>query len=188
LNRIITNEVDRKKENLKFLNKTRAWRAEGSRLFGTITKKTINIILCLLSHNIQTPITNFYLILNEMSLLTFDEVKLLDRSCETLLEEFDVRFVGVINKFAHMSAGGFKMGINPYELDKRKIMYTQLGLNISMEREFDNTLGTVEYVTSKRKNVIIITIPMNDDYLVISAETSANVELLVKKAKKIFQI
>jgi len=123
-----------------------------------------------------------------MSLLTYDETKLLDDSCKILLEEFDVRFVGVISKFAHVLAGGFKMGINPYEQDKRKIMYTQLGLNISMEREFDDTLGSVEYVTSKRKNVIMITIPMNDDYLVISAETSANVELLVKKAKKIFQI
>lgn len=124
-----------------------------------------------------------------MALLTYDETKFLGDACDRLLEECDVRFVGVINHLGNLVAGNQKMGIKPYEQGpKRKIMYSQIMLNYSMDRELDESLGSVEYSTSRRKNVIMVSIPRKDDMIVISAEKTVDVEQLIKKVKVLFEI
>lgn len=125
-----------------------------------------------------------------MVLLTCDETKFLSDTCEKLLEEFDVRFVCVINHLGNLVAGNNRMGIKPYAQDaKRKIMFTQMMLSSSMDRELDESLGSVEYNASFRKNVIIISIPRKGgDLIVISAEKTVDVKQLVKKTKKLFEI
>ena len=124
-----------------------------------------------------------------MVLITCDETKFLGDACDKLLKEFDVRFVGVINHLGNLIAGNCKIGIKPLEQGtKRKIMYTQMILSLSMDREFDETLGTVEYITSFRKNVMITSIPRKDGVIVISSEKSVNVGQLINNAKKIFEI
>ncbi|MBA4718693.1 MAG: hypothetical protein HRO68_06235 [Nitrosopumilus sp.] len=124
-----------------------------------------------------------------MVLITCDETKFLGDSCEKLLEEYDIRFVGVINHLGNLVVGNCKIGIKPYEQGaKRKIMYTQMILSLSMDKEFDESLGSVEHVMSFRKNVVMISIPRKEGLIVISAEKTVNVERLVKKAKILFEI
>ena len=48
-----------------------------------------------------------------MVLITCDETKFLGDACDKLLEEFDVRFVGVINHLGNLVAGNCKIGIKP---------------------------------------------------------------------------
>lgn len=124
-----------------------------------------------------------------MALITCDETKFLGDACEKLLEEYDVRFVGVINHLGNLVAGNCKIGIKPYEQGaKRKIMYSQMILSISMDKEFDESLGSVEYVTSFRKNVMITSIPRKDGVVVIFSEKTINVRELINKTRKIFEM
>ena len=57
-----------------------------------------------------------------------------------------------------------------------------------MKREFDDTLGSVNFITTYRDNVALITIPMQQDYLLlISVERNAQIEQIVNKTTSIFE-
>jgi len=48
-----------------------------------------------------------------------------------------------------------------------------------MKKDLDGTLGPLDYIVSKRKNVTIITIPVNDYLVLISAEADTKVEPII---------
>jgi len=124
-----------------------------------------------------------------MALITCDETKFLGDACDKLLQESGIRFVGVINHLGNLIAGNCKVGVTPYEKGKkRNILYTQLILGSSMDREFDETLGSVDYISTIRENVMITSIPKQDSLIVISSEKDVNITQLVKKTKRIFEL
>ena len=57
-----------------------------------------------------------------------------------------------------------------------------MALEISMRKEFDNTLGEINYVSTNRKNIMMITIPLNNHILLISTKRTAFVEEIIAKA------
>ena len=111
-----------------------------------------------------------------------------ERKCEKLFEDEQLRFVGVINKLGNLIAGGFSKEIVPFETEeKSRMMYMQMVLEISMRREFDATLGEIDYIASKRKNALMISIPIDDELLLISASPYSVTEEIVSKAVKLFK-
>jgi len=66
-------------------------------------------------------------------------------------------------------------------------MYMQMVLEVSMRKEFDETLGEIDYIASKRKNALMISIPMNDELLLISVNPKSSTEEIVAKAIKVFK-
>ena len=59
----------------------------------------------------------------------------------------------------------------------------QMTLEISMRKDFDNTLGEINYVSTNRKNVLMITVPINNHVLLISAKPTAVVQEIIVKAR-----
>ena len=111
-----------------------------------------------------------------------------EQKCEKLLEDKQLRFVGVINKLGNLIAGGFSHEIVPFETEeKNRMMYMQMVLEISMRKEFDTTLGEIDYIASKRKNALMISIPIGDELLLISTNPDSITENIVSKATKIFK-
>lgn len=111
----------------------------------------------------------------------------LEINCNELLGNDEIRFAGIINKMGNLIAGGFKDGINPFETDaKSRMMYMQMTLEISMRREFDSSLGAVNYIASRRENALMISMPIEENLLLISAVPSASTEKIVAKALRIF--
>ena len=111
-----------------------------------------------------------------------------EQKCEELLEDEQFRFAGIINKLGNLIAGGFRHEIIPFETkEKSRMMYMQMVLEVSMRREFDETLGEIDYIASKRKNALMISIPMNEELLLISASPYSVVEEIVSEAIKIFK-
>lgn len=111
-----------------------------------------------------------------------------EQKCEKLLEDKQLRFVGVINKLGNLIAGGFSHEIVPFETEeKNRMMYMQMVLEVSMRREFDETLGEIDYIASKRKNALMISIPINNELLLISTDPNSITENIVSKAIKIFK-
>ena len=79
----------------------------------------------------------------------------------------------------HLVVGEYKKGIVPIaEIDQYK-MCMEHALELFMKKDLDDTLGPLDYIVSKRKNVNIITIPVSDYLVLISAESSAKIEPII---------
>ena len=104
-----------------------------------------------------------------MSVLKIEESTNLEARCKDLLNDPKIRFVGVINSLGNLIAGGFKKGIRPFEnREKCQMLYMQMVLEISMRREFDQSLGKVNYTVSSRDKALMISIPANKHVILIS--------------------
>ena len=112
----------------------------------------------------------------------------LESICSEMLHWSSVRSCAVVNNMGHLVAGGFKDGLRPYGDDEsRRSMYMQLSLEITMRKERDDALGPVEYIASKRKNTLMISIPTNGYFVFISAEPNANAENIAQKISHLFK-
>ena len=114
------------------------------------------------------------------------EYYMFDQKCQNLLKEPEIRFAGLINPMGHLVAGGMKKGVKPLEddADMRKL-YMELILRVSTRQEFDQSLGEVEYSASRRKKAVVMSFPIDNKVLLVSATTDVDIDVTAKKVKKI---
>ncbi len=115
-----------------------------------------------------------------------NEITVLDKKCNALLQSNDVRFVGIINNMGRQIAGGYKEGITPLVDEEDHKMSLEHTLEVFLTRDLDEALGTIDYIITKRKKVSMITIPAEKHSILISAERNADAEKIVEKAMKLF--
>jgi hypothetical protein len=115
-----------------------------------------------------------------------NEYYMFDQKCQNLLKEPEIRFAGLINPMGHLVAGGMKKGMKPLEddADMRKL-YMELILRVSTRQEFDQSLGEVEYSASRRKKAVVMSFPIDNKVLLVSANTDVDIDVTAKKVKKI---
>jgi hypothetical protein len=115
-----------------------------------------------------------------------NEYYLFDQKCQNLLKEPEIRFAGLISPMGHLVAGGMKKGMKSLEddADMRKL-YMELILRVSTRQEFDQSLGEVEYSASRRKNAVVMSFPIDNKVLLVSANTDVDIDVTAKKIKKI---
>lgn len=115
-----------------------------------------------------------------------NEYWLFDQKCKKLLQEKEIRFAGLINNMGRLVAGGFKEEIKPLEDDaERQKMYMELALRVSMRKEFDYSLGPVKYSASRREKAIMMSFPINNNVLLISAEPDSDIDRTANKIMKL---
>ena len=114
-----------------------------------------------------------------MSKLLFENTPNWESASKYILSLPEIRFVGVINNMGNLILGEYKKGIVPIaEIDQYK-MCMEHALELFMKKDLDGTLGPLDYIVSKRKNVAIITIPVRDYLVLISAESGAKIEPII---------
>ena len=115
-----------------------------------------------------------------------NEYYLYEEKCQSLLKEPEIRFAGLINHMGHLVAGGMKKGMSPLEdeADMRKL-YMELILRVSTRKEFDYSLGPVEYSASRREKAVMISFPIGNKVMLVSTETDVNIDETAKKIMKI---
>ena len=114
-----------------------------------------------------------------MSKLLFENTPNWESASKYILSLPEIRFVGVINNMGNLVLGEYKKGIVPIaEIDQYKICMEH-ALELFMKKDLDGTLGSLDYIVSKRKNVAIITIPVRDYLVLISAESGAKIEPII---------
>jgi len=115
-----------------------------------------------------------------------NEYYMFDQKCQNLLKEPEIRFAGLINPMGHLVAGGMKKGMKPLEddADMRKL-YMELILRVSTRQEFDQSLGEVEYSASRRKKAVVMSFPIDNKVLLVSANPDVDIDVTAKKIKKI---
>ncbi|KAG2475979.1 MAG: hypothetical protein NPMRIOTA_50055 [Nitrosopumilales archaeon] len=106
--------------------------------------------------------------------------------CDILLEQEKIRFAGLINSMGKLVAGGIREGLVPLEDEaERQKMYMELALRVSMRKDFDYTLGPVKFSASRREKALVMSFPINNNVLLISAEPEVDIEETANKVIKI---
>lgn len=101
-----------------------------------------------------------------MSILPSDKLSEIEKKCNLILENDNVKFIGVINSLGNLIAGGFKKDTAVGTKDMQKMMYMQLKLDLDMRKDYDELYGPVSYVISKRSRAEKISIPI-ENYMVL---------------------
>ena len=122
-----------------------------------------------------------------MSLMTFKEVQKLEETCLKLYKIQGIHFAGIINSKGKLIAGGFCSKKIPYEKEKLSMIFLELYLDYSMRRDFDSVLGKIGYMTTRREQTNVTTIPFNEDLILIFSDPEVNAEDLVMISKNFFK-
>lgn len=122
-----------------------------------------------------------------MRILTSEKIQSLEASCQKLVKLDEVRYVGVVNKLGNLVAGGMKKGITSILDDEKvRMVYMQIQLDFQMRKELDDILGPIDYIASRRKNILMISVPVQDYLILISANPDADDKKIIKKAEELF--
>ena len=116
-------------------------------------------------------------------------LKLYAEKCNSLLQESEIRFAGIVSKDGKLIAGGFKEGITPYENDETKLQsFFEFVSKASIRKELDESLGPINYLAARRDKAVLVSFPfpITQILLLISAEPTVNIESLAKKVVEIF--
>ena len=109
-----------------------------------------------------------------------------DYACYQMLKLKGIRFAGIVNNRGRKIAGGLKNNIFPLESDEKKIemLFMELSLDLSMRKEFDNSFGSIKAIVSYRDRVNIITIPIGDNFMLLTIEVESDPNEIIELAKK----
>jgi len=105
----------------------------------------------------------------------------LSKLCNGILDiDEKIRFVGIIDEMG--IAVDMKKGLPSLERDDGSIrLYLGYAINNVLRRDFDNVFGKVLYTFSEREKIKLLTIPMDDNLLLVSMDISSNHAELIEK-------
>jgi hypothetical protein len=108
--------------------------------------------------------------------------KELEILCNRISNGPKIRFCSMVDSQGRSVASGFNSNVQQLNNeDQRQILCMASRLELSSKRDFNDTLGNVNFITTHRDNVSLIVIPMQQDYfLLMSVERNAVIEQIIK--------
>jgi hypothetical protein len=113
-----------------------------------------------------------------------------ESKCKQLTQEKEIRFAGIIDENGKLVAGGFKEGIVPLAGDESRLdEFMDFASRVSLRKEFDKTLGPINYLAARRDRLVLISFPfpVSNFVLLISAEPTVDIERIAKNIMAIFR-
>lgn len=105
----------------------------------------------------------------------------LSELCNSIFEINEkIRFVGIIDQMGKLIGGNMKKDLPSLERNDGSIrLYLGYAINNILRRDFDNVFGKVLYTFSERERIKLLTIPIEDNLLLVSMDKSTDhVELI----------
>jgi hypothetical protein len=96
--------------------------------------------------------------------------------CEKIIKlDRNIRFAGIVNKRGEVIEGGFKHGVEPLlnGTDEQQ-MYIHSLSNLNTLQSYSDRLGIVRYSLTEHEKVMLLTFPLDDGILCLSATPKAN--------------
>lgn len=113
--------------------------------------------------------------------------KSLGDGCNSLLVNKKLRYVGILDKMGNLLFEKEQQGTSSLMSDKKsRSLYIQSVLEILLQKDFDEQIGSLRYDVSHRTKLDMITIPVFDHVILISVEPKENTDLIANNAIKIF--
>lgn len=111
----------------------------------------------------------------------------LKAACDSLAAAPGVRFAGAVDRMGDLAAGSFRRGVRSHLDDKDdRTAYMQFAMEIFLGEQFDESLGAVEHVVTRRKKVTVICLPVGAHVILVSAEPDADVGGTIEAARRAF--
>ena len=111
---------------------------------------------------------------------------LFKQKLDEIFFEKEIRFAGFVNMKGDLEEGKFREDIVPFENDEeQQRIFRELALRISTRKKFDYSMGAVKYSASRREKLVMMSFPLKNTILLITAEPNVNIDRL---AYKIIQI
>ena len=111
---------------------------------------------------------------------------LFKQKVDKIISEKEIRFVGFVNMQGDLVNGKFREDVVPFENDEeQQRVFRELALRISTRKKFDYSMGAVKYSASRREKLVMMSFPLKNMILLITAEPNVNIDRL---AYKIIQI
>ena len=105
---------------------------------------------------------------------------------DKIIDEDGIRFAGFINLKGDLVESKIRKNIIPFENDEeQRQVFRELALRISTRRKFDYSMGAVKYSASRREKLVMISFPLKNFILLITAEPNVNIDRLAYKIIKI---
>jgi len=105
---------------------------------------------------------------------------------DKIISEKDIRFAGFVNLKGNLLESKFREGIIPFESDEeQQRVFRELALRISTRKKFDYSMGAVKYSASRREKLVMMSFPLKNIILLITAEPNVNMDRLAYKIIKI---
>ena len=100
----------------------------------------------------------------------------------------DIRFVGIVNNRGEVIEGGFKQGVEPLlnGIDEQQ-MYVHSLSNLTMLQSYSQSLGGVRYSLTEHEKVTLLSLPLGDRVLCISATPKANMNMIRERVMKVLK-
>jgi hypothetical protein len=94
---------------------------------------------------------------------------------DKIISEEEIRFAGFVNTKGDLVEGKFREDIVPFENDEeQKSIFRELALRISTRKNFDYSMGPVKYSASRREKLVMMSFPLKNMILLITAEPNVN--------------
>jgi hypothetical protein len=103
--------------------------------------------------------------------------------CNSIFEiDEKIRFVGMIDQMGKLIVGNMKKGTTSLERNDGSIrLYLGYAINNILRRDFDNVFGKVLYTFSEREKIKLLTIPIEENLLLVSIDKLADHDKLINK-------
>jgi hypothetical protein len=100
----------------------------------------------------------------------------------------NIRFVGIVNNRGEVIQGGFKQGVEPLlnGTDEQQ-MYIHSLSNLTMLESYSQRLGKVRYTLTEHEKVTLMSFPLGDRLLCISATPKADINKIRDKVMKVLK-
>jgi hypothetical protein len=106
--------------------------------------------------------------------------------CDVIIKlDRSIRFVGIVNSRGEVIEGGFKQGVEPLlnGADEQQ-MYIHSLSNLTLLQSYNDRLGMVRYSLTEHEKVTLITFPLRDGILFLSAMPNANKDKIREKGNE----
>ena len=117
------------------------------------------------------------------------DLRVYKSKCDKLLQQKEIRFVGIIDSKGNLITGGFKEGLTPLENDETRLKsFMEFVSKVSIRKEYDESLGPINYLAARRDRAVLISFPfpVSKIVLLISAEPSVCIEDLAATVVRTF--
>ena len=141
------------------------------------------------SYSCQSPIHVMQIKKDDTGSDSTGEYSIFQTKCDMLLDEPEVRFAGIINHLGSLVTGGFKKNVTPLETNEQmKKIYMELALRVSMRKDFDDSLGPVQFSLSRRKKAVMYSFPIDNKILLVATIPQVSIEKFASKVMKMLGI
>lgn len=109
--------------------------------------------------------------------------------CDRIIKlDRSIRFAGIVNNRGEVIEGGFKQGVEPLlnGTDEQQ-MYIHSLSNLTMLQSYSDRLGMVRYSLTEHEKVTLMTLPLGDGILCLSAMPKANMNRIRDKVMKVLK-